>query len=140
MVGRHFGWLLAGSEVGVRWTPSGASGNEVADDMGNHFQLAGVLSAGDASGLRAEASARTTLSFVGRRGPVEVLGGLRYNIGWMEVFALAGPSLGGVTTNPSGLPEFRVMTGVSLGNAAGLAGMEPGPASGVGPVAGGDTP
>ncbi len=140
MVGRHFGWLLAGSEVGVRWSPSTASsGSEVADDLGNHFQLAAVLSAGDPGGLRAEASARTALSFAGRRGPVDVLGGVRYNFGWMEVFALAGPKLGGVTS--SGFPEFQVMTGVSVGNAGGLVGMEPGPATGVGPViAEGDTP
>jgi hypothetical protein len=133
MLGRHFGWLLAGGELGVRWSPSGSTlpaGGDLPNTLGNHFQLAGVLSAGDATGLRGEASARTTVSFEGRGGPVELLGGLRYNFGLMELFALAGPSLGATGT---GSPEFRVMTGLAFGNAAGLTGVQPGTAPAVAP-------
>lgn len=115
MIGRHFGWLLAGGELGVRLSP--ATGDPVVDEANNHFLLAGVLSAGDPAGFRVEASARTTLSFTGHTGPAELLAGARYSLGWIEFFALAGPSVG---PRAEGTPEFRVMTGVAFGSVPGV--------------------
>lgn len=106
LMGRQLGPLRAGLEVGTRWRAA-------ADASENRVLLAGVLALGQAGGLRAELSGRTSVSFDGQAERLDVLAGLRLPVAGLELFALAGPELGA----PQDITTFHVLMGVGLGGA-----------------------
>lgn len=119
LMGRQLGPLRAGLEVGTRWRAA-------ADVTENRVLLAGVLALGQAGGLRAELSGRTSVSFDGQAERLDVLAGLRLPIAGLELFALAGPELGA----PQDITTFHVLMGVGLGGAGAVATPSPAATSG----------
>lgn len=116
MIGRNmFDMFRAGLEIGARWRDGAGL---LPDGAGNQLLLAGVISTGARDGLQGEISAKTSLTFEGALGAVELLAGARYPIGLMELWVLAGPGLGQEQT--PGTPAWRVLVGANFGNGLGL--------------------
>ena len=112
MLGRRFGGLRAGVDVGVLLRPTVVlgDGSQVQDEVGNELRLGGVL-ATDGKGLRGELNVLGNVPLSRNPRSMEVLAGLRLPLGQtFEAYALGGPGIG---TTP-GTPTFRLMLGLAL--------------------------
>nr|WP_233261852.1 OmpA family protein [Vitiosangium sp. GDMCC 1.1324] len=113
MMGRSFGWMRAGVEVGALVRPAVVLGDQgqVQDELGNELRLGAVL-ATQGDGLRGELNVRGTVPFTREPKSLEVLAGLRLPVGEsVEAYALGGPGFG----DAPGTPSFRVLLGVAVG-------------------------
>lgn len=107
-VGKRFdGWLLAG-DVGanLRTRDTKLTNGEAL----SHEVLAGIVWATTGAPLRYEVSARAAFNFDGLSQSAELLGGVRYALGPVELFALAGPGF----LEAPGTPLFRGLVGVAI--------------------------
>ena len=115
MVGRRFGFIRAGLDVGFLVRPGGRvsfASTEPLDELGNEVRF-GLALATTGRRLRGEFNVRGMVPLSDQPGSVELLPGARYLVNpSLEVFALAGV---GVGTAP-GTPMFRVLAGGSYGD------------------------
>ncbi|MCP3144832.1 OmpA family protein [Pyxidicoccus xibeiensis] len=114
MVGRRFGFLRAGVEVGFLQRPERALTPRVdpEDVIGNELRLGAAL-ATTGRRLRWEVNVRGMLPLTSQPGAAEVLPGMRYLVNpSLEVFALVGVGVG----SAPGTPLFRAMVGGAFGN------------------------
>lgn len=112
-VGRSFGNLLrAGLDAGATIRPRAAlsPGNDNArDTLGPQIDLGvGVSTLG--SGLRGELSVRSAISLTGMPASTELMAGVRYPLGPVELFVVGGPGFG----RAPGTPMFRALAGVAF--------------------------
>lgn len=110
---RRFDWLRLGLEVGG-WirsnqalSPSAAT---ITDELGSQLDL-GVVASTVGPKLRGELSVRTAFLFSRAPANLELMAGVRYPLGPIELYALGGPGFG-VTP---GTPLFRVLLGLAWG-------------------------
>jgi outer membrane protein OmpA-like peptidoglycan-associated protein len=111
MMGRSFGGLRAGVDVGLLLRPTLGLSDElnVADEVGDEVHLGAVL-ATTGQGLRGELSARAQLPLTRQASSLELLAGARLPVARrFEAYALAGPGFG----EAPGTPSFRVLMGMS---------------------------
>jgi OOP family OmpA-OmpF porin len=111
-LGRSFGAIRAGLRVGalIRGaTVLSPQSPQVRDEIGSAFNIDATLTMTRA-GLRAEVTLMTWIPFTRIGGSVELLAGVRYPIGWFEIFALGGPGFGSYP----GTPAARKMIGLSF--------------------------
>jgi OOP family OmpA-OmpF porin len=116
MVGRHFGPIRAGLEVGFLRrvaTPITRTQVESADQIGNEVRLGAAL-ATTGKRLRWEMNVRGMVPLTNQPGAAELLPGVRYLVKpSFEMFALAGVGVG----SAPGTPLFRMMVGGAFGDA-----------------------
>lgn len=105
--GRSFGLLRVGADVGFEVRPTRSLGGETL----GHALTAAVTLSTTGRGLRGELTGRAAFS-VGTSAPTvgDVLLGVRYPLGPVELFALGGPGLGAAMGNP----VFRVLAGLAF--------------------------
>ncbi|MCP3169632.1 OmpA family protein [Myxococcus qinghaiensis] len=114
MVGRHFGRIRAGLEVGYvqrdKMLLTERSG-DLEDEVGQEVRLGAALST-TGKRLRWELNVRAMLPLTNQPGAVELLPGARYLASpSLELFALAGMGVG----SAPGTPLFRLMVGGAFG-------------------------
>ncbi|MBZ4420072.1 OmpA family protein [Myxococcus sp. RHSTA-1-4] len=115
MVGRHFGFLRAGVELGFLQRPTQALTPRVDpdDQIGNELRLGAAL-ATTGRRLRWELNVRGMVPLTSQPGAAELLPGVRYLVNpTFEMFAMAGVGVG----SAPGTPLFRVMAGGAFGDA-----------------------
>lgn len=116
MVGRRFGFIRAGLDVGFMARPVGRISDlgpsTDVQDVGNELRIgAALVSTGRR--LRYEFNVRGMIPLSGQAGSAELLPGARYLVNpSLEVFALAGVGVG----SAPGTPLFRVLAGGSFGD------------------------
>lgn len=114
MVGRTWGLLRTGAEVGLVLQPSvvlSPEAQEVQDEIGNELRFGASVSTTN-KGLRGEVALRGARPLVRAPASLEALAGLRYPMAsGLEVFAMGGMGIG---TSP-GTPQFRALAGISFG-------------------------
>ncbi|WP_232537592.1 OmpA family protein [Cystobacter fuscus] len=115
MVGRRFGFIRAGLDVGLLVRPVARIselGPAGVHDVGNELRVGGAL-VSTGRRLRYEFNVRGMIPLSGQFGSAELLPGARYLVNpSLEVFALAGVGVGGAP----GTPLFRVLAGGSFGD------------------------
>nr|QKW93706.1 flagellar motor rotation protein MotB [Vitiosangium cumulatum]QKW93736.1 flagellar motor rotation protein MotB [Vitiosangium cumulatum] len=114
MVGRRFGFLRAGLDVGLVMRPRTIFSEDanVRDEQGNAVRLGGVL-ATTGEGLRGELNLIASLPLEREGSSVEALAGARMPLSEsLEAYALAGLGFG----NAPGTPTFRGLLGVAFGS------------------------
>ncbi|MCY1042242.1 OmpA family protein [Corallococcus sp. bb12-1] len=115
MVGRHFGFLRGGLEVGFLSRPQQALTQRpgiLVDEVGNELRIGAAL-ATTGRRLRWELNVRGMVPLTAQPGAVELLPGARYLVKpTFELFALAGMGVG----SAPGTPLFRLMVGGAFGD------------------------
>ncbi|MBM7113238.1 OmpA family protein [Archangium primigenium] len=112
-LGRRFGFLRAGLEVGALVRPATVLYEDfnIEDELGNEVRLGAVLATTN-RGLRGELNVRGSVPLTAQGRSMEVLAGLRLPAGESaELYLLGGPGFG----NAPGTPFFRVLLGVAFG-------------------------
>ncbi|ABS24239.1 OmpA/MotB domain protein [Anaeromyxobacter sp. Fw109-5] len=106
-LGRDFGKNTVGVEGGYYLTDEQLVGSRT---VGSEIRYGVVLARKGV--IRPELSYRGAVGVDGERGPAygEVLAGLRFNIGPVEVFGLGGPGI----FNRYGTPQWRALAGFAL--------------------------
>ena len=110
-LGRSFGWLRAGLQLGALLRPTTVlgDGSQVQDELGNELRAGAVL-ATQGTGLRGELNVVGGIPLSRDSKSLEILAGLRLPLSEaFELYALGGP---GVGTTP-GTPTFRVLLGLA---------------------------
>ncbi|MBU8900698.1 OmpA family protein [Corallococcus sp. H22C18031201] len=114
MVGRHFGFIRAGLEVGFLQRPSIAITRQLgasADQIGNELRVGAAL-ATTGRRLRWELNVRGMVPLTNQPGAAELLPGFRYLVNpSFELFGLVGMGVG----SAPGTPLFRMMMGGAFG-------------------------
>ncbi len=114
MVGRHFGRIRAGAEVGYTRRPKlllTQKQGDLEDEVGEELRV-GLALATTGRRLRWEANLRGMVPLTDQPSSVEFLPGARYLVNSsLEVFALAGVGIG----SAPGTPLFRLMAGAAFG-------------------------
>jgi outer membrane protein OmpA-like peptidoglycan-associated protein len=116
MVGRHFGFIRAGLEVGfVRRLRQRITETAVVaqDQIGNELRV-GAAIATTGRRLRWEMNVRGMVPLTEQPGSAELLPGVRYLVNpSLEMFAMMGVGVG----SAPGTPLFRMMVGGAFGDA-----------------------
>lgn len=116
MVGRHFGFIRAGLEVGfVRRLRQRITETAVVaqDQIGNELRV-GAAIATTGRRLRWEVNVRGMVPLTEQPGSAELLPGMRYLVNpSLEMFAMVGVGVG----SAPGTPLFRMMVGGAFGDA-----------------------
>ncbi|NPC86806.1 OmpA family protein [Pyxidicoccus fallax] len=116
MVGRHFGFIRAGLEVGFvrRLRQRITREAQVSQDqIGNEVRV-GAAIATTGRRMRWELNVRGMVPLTDQPGAAELLPGVRYLVNpSFEMFAMAGVSVG----SAPGTPLFRMMVGGAFGDA-----------------------
>jgi outer membrane protein OmpA-like peptidoglycan-associated protein len=114
MVGRRFGFLRAGLDLGASLRPRAIFSDDanVRDEVGDELHLGGVV-ATTGEGLRGELNLLASVPFRREGTSVEALAGARMPLSdSLEAYALAGVGFG----NAPGTPTFRGLLGVAFGS------------------------
>ena len=113
-VGRHFGFIRAGAEVGYTKRPKlllTQKPGDLEDEVGEELRV-GLALATTGRRLRWEFNVRGMVPLTDQPSSVELLPGSRYLVSSsLELFALAGMGIG----SAPGTPLFRMMVGGAFG-------------------------
>jgi len=107
MASRRVGPMIFSAEVGTLLRRAVDLGS---DRVGSQLDGGAAAALHIGERLRLELTARASAPFTGIPSALEALGGARFRIGGVELFALAGP---GIERTP-GTPAYRVLAGLAL--------------------------
>ncbi len=116
-IGKVFSTFQLGGEVGFMYRPTvdyAALTGIASDKVGSAVWVAGTVTGVNTSGPRGEFTVRGTIPVTGARVGVEGQLGVRWPVGPVELFASAGPGLGGEPNTP----VVRAYLGLAYANVA----------------------